>query len=683
MASISSGANGRRMIQFAGPDRRRRTIRLGKVTMKQAESVRLRVEQLAAAATTGFAPDLDTARWVAGLADELAEKLAAVGLIAARASSTLGPFLDGYFAGRKDVKPQTLFVWGQTRRNPIDHFGPVKPLRDINRGDADEWRLRLVGEGLADSTVRKRSGFAKQFFAFAVKKNLVPANPFADLKSAATGNPKRFAFVSREQVAAVLEACPDADWRLVVALARFGGLRCPSEPFALKWADVDWERGRMTVTSPKTEHHEGKDCRLTPIFPELRPFLEEARDRAEPGAEYVVGRLRGHSNLGVPFKKIIRRAGLVPWPKVFQNLRSTRQTELEEEFPSHVVCAWIGNSEAVARKHYLQVTDDHFARAAGGGAESGAAAVRNPVRQAAASSRTFPHQKRQTPAETGVMPLSAVACRSVQTGPVEDRGFEPLTSLHALHCPAGRRSARDRRRFMEFTSRIGFRKASQGDPKRREGSGSNEVKMLGRRCDEGLSGVNDPRRLGPALRATIPVRASREQVADDDDDGHVGQPGVAAGVAVERIIDGPAVAVRRVARELDVRQPQRTAAADRAAARRRRVACEGAGGDPGRDEEVEVPAVQGRGVVRDGEVGQRHRAGAVDRPPYASAVLPMSEEAAIVVVPGLWIAPPTTPCSRRGLPMKASACPGCRSPRRSMACRRRASSRRSSPSPPS
>jgi len=28
-----------------------------------------------------------------------------------------------------------------------------------------------------------------------------------------------------------------------------------------------------------------------------------------------------------------------------------------------VVCAWIGNSQAVARKHYLQVTEEHFERA--------------------------------------------------------------------------------------------------------------------------------------------------------------------------------------------------------------------------------------------------------------------------------------------------------------------------------
>ena len=38
-------------------------------------------------------------------------------------------------------------------------------------------------------------------------------------------------------------------------LARYGGLRCPSEVVALTWADVDWERGRFLVKAPKTAHH--------------------------------------------------------------------------------------------------------------------------------------------------------------------------------------------------------------------------------------------------------------------------------------------------------------------------------------------------------------------------------------------------------------------------------------------
>ena len=60
------------------------------------------------------------------------------------------------------------------------------------------------------------------------------------------------------------------------------------------------------------------------------------------------------------FEKIIIRAGLKPWARLFHNLRSSRQTELTDRFPAHVVASWLGNSEAIARKHYLQTTDSHF-----------------------------------------------------------------------------------------------------------------------------------------------------------------------------------------------------------------------------------------------------------------------------------------------------------------------------------
>jgi hypothetical protein len=89
-------------------------------------------------------------------------------------------------------------------------------------------------------------------------------------------------------------------------------------------------------------------------------------EHVEPGTEYVITRYRKHNfNLRTQFERIIAKAGLKSWPKLFQNLRSTRETELAERWPEHVVCAWIGNSKAVAREHYLQVTEEHFERAAG------------------------------------------------------------------------------------------------------------------------------------------------------------------------------------------------------------------------------------------------------------------------------------------------------------------------------
>ncbi|MGB0767700.1 MAG: tyrosine-type recombinase/integrase [Phycisphaeraceae bacterium] len=142
-------------------------------------------------------------------------------------------------------------------------------------------------------------------------------------------------------------------------------MRCPSEVLAVRWEDVNWEHNRIRVPSPKTERHEGGASRIIPLFPELRPILLEAFEEADPGEEYVVTSCRStKANLRTQMHRIIRRAGLEPWPKTFQNLRSTRETELAEQYPIHVVCKWIGNSAAIAATHYLQLTDDHFARAA-------------------------------------------------------------------------------------------------------------------------------------------------------------------------------------------------------------------------------------------------------------------------------------------------------------------------------
>ncbi|MHC4329877.1 MAG: tyrosine-type recombinase/integrase [Planctomycetota bacterium] len=266
---------------------------------------------------------------------------------------------------RNDVKSGTATFYGHTRRNLIDFFGENKPLREITPGDADQWRLYLLGQGLAENTVRRRCKMGKQFFRAAMKRRLIPSNPFEELKGAVKGNAKRLYYVKREEAEQVLEACPDAQWRVIFALCRYGGLRCPSEVLLLRWADVDWERSRMLIHSPKTEHHEGGESRMVPLFPELVPYMREVFEAAEPGSEYVVTRYRStNCNLRTQLHRIIRKVSLKPWPKPFQNLRSTRETELAERWPEHVVCAWIGNSRAVARKHYLQVTDEHFEQAA-------------------------------------------------------------------------------------------------------------------------------------------------------------------------------------------------------------------------------------------------------------------------------------------------------------------------------
>lgn len=404
MASITKHANGRRTIQFVGGDSRRRSIRLGRVTQKAAEGIKYRIEVLNACRISSQPIDNDTAKWVRSIDDFLAEKLANAGLIESRKKACLGDYLKQYIASRTDVKERTEKKYRSTEKRLIEFFGESKPIRDITLGDADEFRRKLLRDNLAENTIRKHISIAKTFFHAAVRHNLIDVNPFQDQKSNVQPNDERFHFVSVETSQKVIDACPDHEWRLLFALSRWGGLRCPSESLELKWSDINFAKGIMTVRSPKTEHHAGHDKRLVPIFPELRPYLEDSREMAAKDAEYVIARYRStDTNLRQPFAAIIAKAGVTRWQKPFQNLRSTRQTELAEMFPSHVVCAWIGNSQRVAARHYLQVTDEHYQKA-----------LQKPVQSAPELHRIEVHGVRETPENHGI------ACHEVAV-----RGLEP------------------------------------------------------------------------------------------------------------------------------------------------------------------------------------------------------------------------------------------------------------------
>ena len=415
MASIGRDPGGQRRILFVAPDGKRKTVRLGKATQRTAEGIKTKVEALVVAAITGSPLEDEVARWVAALDSRMADKLAGVGLIPRREVATLASFLASYIATRTDAKPNTHLKYESTRKALVAYFGADKGLRDITEGDAEEWRLHLA-PGRSENTLRKHAAVAKLFFGAAVKRRLIASNPFAGLKASIQANASRFYFITRAEAQKVLDACPDGQWRLLFALSRFGGLRCPSEHLGLRWGDVDWEGGRITVHSPKTEHHAGGESRQIPIFPELRPFLADAFDQAEPGTEFVITRYRDRNgNLRTQFERIIRKAGLEPWPKLFQNLRSTRQTELSESFPSHVVCRWLGNSRPVADKHYLQVTDEHFTPHA----------AQNPAQQPSEPAGKRSHPETRNPGFAGVCD-GVRYCTTLQ---VAEAGIEPARAI--------------------------------------------------------------------------------------------------------------------------------------------------------------------------------------------------------------------------------------------------------------
>jgi len=421
MASLSIDKNGNAAVYVTLPDgRRRRPVRLGKMGRKEAQRIRGHITELESARLNGYEPGSETRAWLVGITGDLRERLAAVGLAQRHEAAMLGAFLESYFAKRSgNVKHFTLNRMKQSKRHALAYFGENKPMREITEADAEDYRAHLQTK-LSEATVRKHCGDFRQWFRYLVRAGVVDRNPFESVPTHTKGNASRQRFISDEDARKVLERLPDPSWRLLFSLARWGGLRVPSEPAALTWADVDWENRRLIVHSPKTAHHEGHESRVLPLFPEIAEPLQEVFDAAPAGQTYVLPFVRERTGTALrkPLMTTIRRAGLTQWPRLWHNLRASRQTELEERFPSHVVCAWLGNNESVARAHYLQVRDSDFERAL--------EAVRNPVRTGSAGD----HDAYGEPAsERNQTHFSAS-----DTGKIPPAGFEPATYALGKRC---------------------------------------------------------------------------------------------------------------------------------------------------------------------------------------------------------------------------------------------------------
>ena len=147
----------------------------------------------------------------------------------------------------------------------VEYFGINRPAHKVSGNDAEDYKQWLIGRGMASSTVRKRLQNAKLFFGSMLKRKIITSNHFSGISMTAVIDEGRNVFVPREDIEKVLDAAPDADWRAIIALARYAGLRCPSEVLSLKWKNIDWQGGRITVTSPKTRQHPGGGQRVIPL----------------------------------------------------------------------------------------------------------------------------------------------------------------------------------------------------------------------------------------------------------------------------------------------------------------------------------------------------------------------------------------------------------------------------------
>jgi integrase len=440
MASLVDRTDGIRVIYIVIGDERK-TIGLGRKPKKHCESILAKVEELASCALSGRAPGNQTSAWVGSLpdGDKLLKRLVKLGLVCQRKKPTevevakavvvtISKAIERFENHKRPmVAARSMDKLSECLALLQTYLKGERDIRSVSTGDGLEFESWGRGKGFSEAYQRTVNRYAKQFFAFHVEVGTIEENPFRKLKSTSLSATVRH-YVTPEDTIRLLNACPDHKWKVLVGLARYAGLRVPSEAFAITWAHVDWEQKALLIPSKKTRRY--ADSRPMPIIPELMEILEKAFEDADVGAEKVVE--LSYANIRRKLPAIIKKAGLKPWEDLFQTLRRSCETHLVSlGHPPHAVSAWLGHSQQVSKDHYLMVTSEHFSKATTVGeksAEKSAVTDRNEGKRrekSAQSSAVETTSDESLNEKTQVNPGNSLVVRA---------GIEPATHGFSVRC---------------------------------------------------------------------------------------------------------------------------------------------------------------------------------------------------------------------------------------------------------
>lgn len=343
--------------------KRRAQIYLGKITKAQAVTISGHIEQLRLANERGVEPPSDTLAWSARISAKMRAKLQELGLIrtvAVRVDWRLDEWFDEYLESRKDYSESTRKGFKTAKNAAVLGLGN-RILSEITVAEARQY-ARNMASSYSSEHASKLVERVKQVLENAKESRILAENPFSDVALQSKPDEERKFYLDRATSKAVLSHCPHVHAAAVFALARWGGLRIPHEPLAIEWQHVDFGSRQLYIPADTKT-----GARIVPLFPEVLEQLQLLRKETPQDQIALIDRAR--ASAGTTWRNwletAIQKAGLSGWPKLWVNLRASCRTDLEDRFPAHVCDAWLGHSTKVAKKHYLQVTPEHWEAAHG------------------------------------------------------------------------------------------------------------------------------------------------------------------------------------------------------------------------------------------------------------------------------------------------------------------------------
>ena len=306
-------------------------------------------------------------------------RLVSDGLPLASGRATVAEFMGEWLEGREgSLRPLTLLRYqGLIRRHVLPDIGHVRLARLQPQNLQKLYRAKLAA-GLSSTTVHHLHTVLHGALRQAVRWGLVARN-VADLVDPPRIARKEMSFLNTEQAGALIAAASGDRLEALFVLAVTAGLR-QGELLALRWHDVDLERGvlavtgtaqrvngRFVISEPKSERSRRQvilSRRAVEAMTRHRAAQAAERLEAEEWADLDLvfantkGRFIESQNLNYRyFHPLLERAGL-PWIR-FHDLRHTAASlMLVRGVHPRVVADMLGHANAsLVLERYSHVTD--------------------------------------------------------------------------------------------------------------------------------------------------------------------------------------------------------------------------------------------------------------------------------------------------------------------------------------
>jgi len=226
-----------------------------------------------------------------------------------------------------------------------------RPLESVTVSDVRKFKEHLSAEGRSDRTCQFYLADIGSVFRAAVREGILLHNPVPAVAAKSDeAEVKREPF-SQEEVTQLLHHAPNEEWRGLILLGAFTGLRL-KDAASLDWGNVNLVKGTITLIPAKTARK--KRMLTIPMHPEVRKFLTKAKKAQQslgPVFPSAAGEgVGGRNGLSRTFRGIMDSARLSANPtkeETDEKGSKRRHRVAQRSFHSlrHTFTSWLANAD--------------------------------------------------------------------------------------------------------------------------------------------------------------------------------------------------------------------------------------------------------------------------------------------------------------------------------------------------